>query len=396
MTSNDTLVDEDYEKVNGQQEAPIEDQIENVEEAGEQGPAESAPEGEGFPKRKPKKARKAKTPPEDSEEAGEQKPSESTPRGNGFFKRKPKKVDNTQTPPEDVEERQDQESTESAPEKQGFFKRRLKFFKSKPKKVRKAKTPGQSILTVSQFTAGAGIIGLVGFFSLFLISMLFFITENYFLSMFIISLALLVYSTGTDFVKLILSSFTIFFSSKHLLTKAVYLSDTLHAVSSNLLITRTIHGELKVAPLRKHQAITLPDNSLTRDMKDLMENDEGLDYADAIAHSYFVDCHELYSYSHSNLEFVANVMPLFGLIGTILGLIAMFDGLGADVTVETLTPQLALALKTTLYGAIFSSLYKIIGSRFEQRQKFLEYDFDAFTRFLEVLFTHKNTIEVAK
>ena len=89
-------------------------------------------------------------------------------------------------------------------------------------------------------------------------------------------------------------------------------------------------------------------------------------------------------------------MPLFGLIGTIVGLIAMFDSLGGNVTVEAVSPQLALALKTTLYGAIFSSLYKIIGSRFEQRQKFLEYDFDAFTRFLEVLITHKNTIEVAK
>jgi biopolymer transport protein ExbB/TolQ len=96
------------------------------------------------------------------------------------------------------------------------------------------------------------------------------------------------------------------------------------------------------------------------------------------------------------MEFVANAMPLFGLIGTILGLISMFDGLGSDVTVETLTPQLALALKTTLYGAVFSSLYKIIGSRFEQRQKFLEYDFDTFSRLLEVLISHKNTIQVAQ
>ncbi len=356
MTGNDKSAEEGYEK----DDAQMKDQTEDVEEAPEQEPSESAPESEGFFKRKPKKVRKAQTPPEDVEEAGEQEPSES------------------------------------APESEGFFKRKLKFFKRRPKKVRKAKTPRQSILTVSQFTAGAGIGGLVGFFGLFIISMLFFITENYFLSMFIISLALLVYSTGTDFVKLILSTFTIFFSSKHLLTKAVYLSDTLHALGSTLLISRTIHGELKVAPLRKHQAITLPDNSLTRDIKDLVENNEGIEYADAITHSYFVDCHELYSYSHANLEFVANVMPLFGLIGTIIGLIAMFDGLGADVTVETLTPQLALALKTTLYGAIFSSLYKIIGSRFEQRQKFLEYDFDAFSRFLEVLVSHKNMIQVAK
>jgi biopolymer transport protein ExbB/TolQ len=290
---------------------------------------------------------------------------------------------------EDCEGAPEQEPNESAPKRKSFFNLRLK-------KVRKAKTPRRSILSVSKLTAGAGIVGLAGFFGLFIISMLLFITENYFLSMFVISLALMVYSTGIDFVKLLLSSFTIFISTKHLLTKAVYLSETLRALGSSILISRTVHGELKVAPIREHQAVTLPDNSLTRDIRDLVDNDEGIEYADAIAHSYFVDCHELYSYSHANMEFVANAMPLFGLIGTILGLISMFDGLGSDVTVETLTPQLALALKTTLYGAVFSSLYKIIGSRFEQRQKFLEYDFDTFSRLLEVLISHKNTIQVAQ
>jgi biopolymer transport protein ExbB/TolQ len=63
----------------------------------------------------------------------------------------------------------------------------------------------------------------------------------------------------------------------------------------------------------------------------------------------------------------------------------MFDSLGADVSVEFLTPQLALALKTTLYGAIFSSFYKIVGSRFEQRLKALDYDFETLCRALEVL-----------
>jgi biopolymer transport protein ExbB/TolQ len=57
-----------------------------------------------------------------------------------------------------------------------------------------------------------------------------------------------------------------------------------------------------------------------------------------------VECHELYDSSGSHLEFVSGAMPLFGLIGTILGLIAMFDSLGSNVSVESLSPQLALAL----------------------------------------------------
>ena len=87
-------------------------------------------------------------------------------------------------------------------------------------------------------------------------------------------------------------------------------------------------------------------------------------------------------------------MPLFGLMGTIVGLIAMFDGLGANVSIESLTPQLALALKTTLYGALFSSVYKVVASRFDQRIKALEYDYEAMCHAVEVVVQNKNQIEV--
>ena len=87
-------------------------------------------------------------------------------------------------------------------------------------------------------------------------------------------------------------------------------------------------------------------------------------------------------------------MPLFGLIATIIGLIGMFESLGAEVTVEYLSPQLALALKTTLYGALLASVYKIIASRFDQRLKALDYDFDTFCRGLHVLIDNKAVVEV--
>ena len=74
----------------------------------------------------------------------------------------------------------------------------------------------------------------------------------------------------------------------------------------------------------------------------------------------------------------------------------MFDSLGADVTVEFLSPQLALALKTTLYGAVLSSIYKIIASRFEQRMNALDYDFETFCRAVQVLIENDIKIEVRK
>ena len=126
----------------------------------------------------------------------------------------------------------------------------------------------------------------------------------------------------------------------------------------------------------------------------LVDEGKDYDYAAYVAHSYYTECHELYDYSTSNLVFVADSMPLFGLIGTIIGLIAMFDGLGANVSIESLTPQLALALKTTLYGAVFSSVYKIVSSRFEQRLRALEYDYETICHALEVVIENKNKIEV--
>jgi biopolymer transport protein ExbB/TolQ len=89
-------------------------------------------------------------------------------------------------------------------------------------------------------------------------------------------------------------------------------------------------------------------------------------------------------------------MPLFGLMGTVLGLIAMFDSLGSSATVEAIAPQLALALKCTLYGALFSSLYKISATRFEQRLKGLDYDFDTLCRALKVIFDNQAHVEVAR
>src|SRR5205814_10022128 len=108
-----------------------------------------------------------------------------------------------------------------------------------------------------------------------------------------------------------------------------------------------------------------------------------------IAHSYYVECHELYDHSGTHLDFVSGAMPLFGLMGTVLGLISMFDSLGSVATVEALSPQLALALKTTLYGAMYSTAYRIAATRFDQRLKGLGYDYDTLCRALQVLIENK-------
>jgi biopolymer transport protein ExbB/TolQ len=247
----------------------------------------------------------------------------------------------------------------------------------------------KSTRAVRQSTAGAGFVGLIGFGVMLAIASVFFVTENYFISMFTISIGLFIYVTGLDLVVLAFSTFIIFFSSKHLTTRATSIQETIIALQNLLNIRRARDGSIAVGPVESNVSIQLPDNSLSRDIQELVSSGKNVDYAEFVAHSYYAECHELYESSNSNFDFVSATMPLFGLIGTIIGLLAMFDSLGSDVTVESLSPQLALALKTTLYGAIFSSFYKIIGTRFERRMVDLDYDYDILCRALQVVIENK-------
>ena len=252
----------------------------------------------------------------------------------------------------------------------------------------------KSTRAIRQSSAGTGFVGLIGFGVMLLVASVFFITENYFISMFTISIGLLIYVTGFDLIILAFSTFIIFFSSKHLNARASSMQETLVALKNLLNIKRSRDGSIAVGPIDSNASIVLPDNSLSRDIQEIVSVGKNFDYAEFVAHSYYVECHELYESSSSNFDFVSATMPLFGLIGTIIGLLAMFDSLGSDVTVESLSPQLALALKTTLYGAIFSSFYKVIGIRFERRMVDLDYDYDTFCSALQVIIENKNTIKV--
>lgn len=254
----------------------------------------------------------------------------------------------------------------------------------------------RSALAANKKAAGAGVVGLTGFIGILVVAGVFFVTENFAVAMLGVSLALLVYATGTEVGKLVLSAVTVFFSSKHLTPKAAQLQETLAALEDILTLRRDSAGELKTAPLEKGMRIRLPDNALVRDLVAVQDRRKSYQYAEYVAYSYYVECHELYDHSGAHLDFVAGAMPLFGLMGTVLGLIGMFDSLGSVVTVEALAPQLGLALKCTLYGALYSSGYKISATRFEQRLRGLSYDYDTFCRALAVIFENGALIEVQK
>lgn len=249
-------------------------------------------------------------------------------------------------------------------------------------------------LTLGEASAGAGALGLIGGAVVFVIAAVFFVAESFFISTLLVSFALLVYVAGSELGKLLWASLTVFFSSKHLIKNANHISETVVALRKSLHMRRDEEGNVKVGPIEAGTRIKLPDNPLVREVQAVLKRKKGKEYTEYVAHQYYVDCRELYDHFHAHLDFVANVMPLFGLIGTVIGLIGMFDRLGSNTSIENLSPQLAISLQCTLWGAIFASIYLTLASRFDQRIKALEYDYDILVHSLDVLVENGADIEV--
>ena len=242
--------------------------------------------------------------------------------------------------------------------------------------------------------AGAGALGLLSGAAIFVIAIVFFVAESYFLAMLLISFALLAYVAGGELVELVRTALTVFFSGRHRDTRAAHLQDTANALRAQLYMKRDADGYIKTGPIDTGAKIKLPDNPLVRELQAVLRHKKGQEYSEYVAHDYYVDCRELYDHHHAHLDFVANVMPLFGLIGTVIGLIGMFDRLGSNTSVENLAPELAISLQCTLFGAILASVYLSAASRFDQRIKALEYDYEILVHALDVLVKHEAHIEV--
>lgn len=225
-----------------------------------------------------------------------------------------------------------------------------------------------------------------------LVSGLLFITEHFFLSMFACSIGLLLYTTGTDIVKIAVSVTTAMFSTKHLTEEAALIGETSSLFKEALIGDGTDEGDEGEAKSSGDlQSIVLPSNPLVDDLCRAAGSKQK-DRLEYVAHSYYFDCHEVYEFSRLNLMFTSEAMPYIGLVGTVLGLIMMFDGLGASVNVEALTPQLAIALKTTLYGALFGAGYKVLAARFDQRMHRLDYEYDDLLHALDLV--QKNNVKI--
>ncbi len=72
------------------------------------------------------------------------------------------------------------------------------------------------------------------------------------------------------------------------------------------------------------------------------------------------------------LKAMASASPAFGMIGTLIGLVVMLDGMGGDPS--QLGKGLAVALITTLYGVMFSRMiFMPAAAKFMQREQIIRF-----------------------
>ena len=81
-----------------------------------------------------------------------------------------------------------------------------------------------------------------------------------------------------------------------------------------------------------------------------------------------------YDESIEQLEVLCKYPPAFGMMGTIIGLIAVLKQLGADNGIESVGPNMAVALITTLYGIFIANyiIHPISDNLYSRSQKDLK------------------------
>ncbi len=78
--------------------------------------------------------------------------------------------------------------------------------------------------------------------------------------------------------------------------------------------------------------------------------------------------HEQEGYDTSLLRSMAKYPPAFGMLGTVIGLIALMANIGSGLEMDSVGQYMAIALTTTMYGVAFANLvFKPLADNLEMR-----------------------------
>jgi biopolymer transport protein ExbB/TolQ len=233
-------------------------------------------------------------------------------------------------------------------------------------------------------TVGAGAFG-TGISLLFLILSTFFLfTESHIPMMLSAALMLMTYSAGSQTWIIFSDTWKLLFSSQHINERSSQVLALLDSIRKELRL-RFINEDL---PLSE---IIFPEtNSQLADyVMAFLAGDKvhwKIDSIDEFLRVHFYeDASENYEYSATCLEFVGNLMPLVGIAGTLHGMLQVLSSMKGGIDTTVVTAGLGMAMNSTLYGALFAVIFKVLASRFRQQHDALLYDFEELIKTIRLL-----------
>ena len=96
------------------------------------------------------------------------------------------------------------------------------------------------------------------------------------------------------------------------------------------------------------------------------------DQIESILEERIVTAHSRYKQDEKMLQALAKIPPSFGLVGTTVGLIALFAEVGGADSLKKIGPAMAVALTATLYGIL--TAFVILNPMFERVKKISQSD----------------------
>lgn len=259
-------------------------------------------------------------------------------------------------------------------------------------------------------TAGAGAYALVISFFMLLTAVILYFNSCYFSTMLVIACTLVVYNEGSNIKFLISDIINILIKKEHIGNSANDIAIFSRAIRKSVQ-NITISGKTSLHEIKSHaESINKQHgvvdsnvkmfNFLSYIISEKKKNSKNYsteELSNLTTTNFYQDAHEHYTQHITTLDFVGNSMPIFGLLGTIHGLIGVFHSINSSaIEVSTLMPNVALAMETTLYGAVFSVIFKVLASRFKKQRITLEYDYSDFVGGLELLYSNTDKIDIAE
>lgn len=236
---------------------------------------------------------------------------------------------------------------------------------------------------LNENTAGAGALGFVLAIILFLISYLLMRMESHFLMMFTASAGLLAYHYGPNLWILFSDTIRTIFTRKHIDNRAQEILLFHRKLRSYVQEHKYDKQGLKVVAEKinsENPSSTALEFEVSKFFSEKSSNSDKATYSltNYLRTHYYADAHEHYSTHANALEFAANLLPLIGIVGTLCGMLDVFSQMNQNSTLEIsqIASGMGLAMKSTLYGALFSVFFKVLSSRFHQQMEVLDYDFD--------------------